>query len=71
MCFSTGELTLKTRVGVLSTVVAHGGPVAPVFQKFIHLLASNMVVLHVNFLHNQQLVSLWSVVDPCVVLPRQ
>jgi hypothetical protein len=63
-------LAFKTRVGILSTVLFHGGPVTLVLKKFVHFLTAYVVVLHVYLFHYKQLVAVWRKMNPRVVVPR-
>jgi hypothetical protein len=71
MCSATCQLAFKTRVRIFRTILPHGGPETFMFEEFVHFLPPYVVVLHVDFLHDQQLVALRCKMDPPVVLPRQ
>ena len=71
MCLSTCKLAFKTRVRVFRTILSHGRPETLVFQEFVHFLASNVVILHVDFFHDKELEALWGKVKPKFVVPRQ
>ena len=71
MCLATCQLTFKTRVRIFRTILPHGGPETFIFEEFVHFLPSYVVVLHVDFLHDQQLVALRCKMDPPIMLPRQ
>ena len=70
MGLSTGKLAFKTRVGILSTILFHGGPIALLLENFVHFLTAYVVVLHVYLFHYKQLVAVWRKMNPRVVLPR-
>jgi hypothetical protein len=71
MGFPTCQLTFKTRVGILSTILFHGGPIALLLENFVHFLTAYVVVLHVYLFHYKQLVPVWRKMKPRVMLPRQ
>jgi hypothetical protein len=49
--FPSGKLAFETGRGVLRAVGLHVGPKALLFQKFVHLLSTNMVMLDMYFFH--------------------
>ena len=69
MCLTRGKLTLKASRGERCTVSTHGGPPGHVLEQLIHFLAPNVVVLHMQLLHDEQLLPHRRKMHPLLVNP--
>ena len=74
MCFPVGELAFKTLISVTGTGSAHVGPKHHATQQLKKLLTPHVMVLHMQLLHQQQLLPQRGKVyplapDPFVKLP--
>ncbi len=55
--FPPSKLAFEAGSRVLRTVGLHVGPKALLFQKFVHLLSTNMVMLDMDFFHPKKLLA--------------